>query len=127
MFQFEACSVGRHIAVHIYVYIYIYIPYFMSACLLDWKKTTAIRRIAVRGTGVSRHHGAQLRGPLYDVVRSLRGALNWTPILPTNTSLSNSQCELFQCRLSHSLCRGVNNNFIESYRQRYNYVTTTSN
>ena len=51
-------------------------------------KTTVIRRIAVRETGVSRHHEGTIAGPLKNLGSSqhsivkmwLRGTLNWFPL-----------------------------------------------
>ena len=60
-------------------------------------KTTTIRVIAVRETGVSRHHGTQLRTPMKSTVhhssiilRSLRESLDWAPIMPRDSRLSDS-------------------------------------
>ena len=60
-------------------------------------KTTTITHTAVRKPDVFRHHGAQLMAlwnPLYHhntiVLRDLMGAFNWFPIIPRDSSLSDS-------------------------------------
>ena len=65
-------------------------------------KTTAIRRVADRETGVYRHHRGPIKSPLETpayhsaiILRYLRGALNWNPIMPKDTSLTGSQCDFF--------------------------------
>ena len=69
-------------------------------------KTTPVRRVAVRESGVSRHHmGAQLRALLKPldchstiVSRGLRRALNWSPIMPRNVSLWGNECNFIPVR-----------------------------
>ena len=65
-------------------------------------KITAIRRIVVRETGVSRHHGGPIesltetsRTSQHSIVlRDFREALNWAPIMPRDASDSDSHaCE----------------------------------
>ena len=59
--------------------------------------------IALWETSVSRHHGGTIEGPLKHVHHStilLRGlwtTLNWVPIISKDASLSDNQCEIFQC------------------------------
>ena len=61
--------------------------------LFQTQKTTAVRRVAFRETGVSRH-------PSDDhstiVLRGLRETLNCPPIMPRDASLSDSRCKIFQ-------------------------------
>ena len=64
-----------------------------SPCQME-EKTTAIRRIAVLETGISRHHVCPIQvlpGTLQcDGPKGLRRAINWAPILTTEASLSDS-------------------------------------
>ena len=78
-----------------------------SSRFLAWNilagKTTAVRRIAVQKTDVSRHQWAQLWSPLKPRVhystfalRGLRWALNLATIMPRDTSHSDNKCKFFQ-------------------------------
>ena len=55
-----------------------------SIVSIQTRKTTAIRRIAVRETDVSRHHEELFKDPMRPhrtmVLESLRGYLTWLPI-----------------------------------------------
>ena len=74
----------------------------MYVCLA--RKTTAIPRIAVRETDISRHHEDLIEGPLksfgpseYYGIEGLKGGgLNFTTIMPSNASLSDSWCKFSQ-------------------------------
>ena len=65
-------------------------------------KTAPITRVAVRETGVSRHHGGSIVGPreiqrtshTAFVLRGLRWVL-WASIMPRDAGLSDSQCKIF--------------------------------
>ena len=46
-------------------------------------KTSSIRRIAVRETGISRHHGVPIHSTI--VLRGIRESLNWASITPRET------------------------------------------
>ena len=61
-----------------------------------------IRRTTIRETYVSRLYGDQSKVPLKPnvyhstiVLRGLTGAVNWSPIMPRDASLSDSQFESF--------------------------------
>ena len=58
----------------------------MRALFLSRLKKTAISRIAIRETRVSRHHVSPVNGPSSHhtaiVWGDLSGALNWDPIMP---------------------------------------------
>ena len=75
-------------------------PNFLTRKLfktLKLSKTTLIRDIAVRVTGVSQHHGGVNWGPPWKPLTSqhyhiegLKGALDWSPIMLKDVSLSDS-------------------------------------
>ena len=58
------------------------------------EKTTAIRRIAVQVSSVSRHNGGPTDAPpQYNsalMYGGFHGALNWAPMIPRDASLSDS-------------------------------------
>ena len=63
-------------------------------------KITAIRRIAVRETGISRYHRDPIKGSpetprtsQHFYIGGFKGALNWDPIMPRDASLSDSECK----------------------------------
>jgi len=66
----------------------------------DWKK--AIRRIAVRNSGVSWHYDCTIKGPLIPLRASqhsgIKGGINWTPMIPRNAGLSDRRCNFIGSR-----------------------------
>ena len=59
---------------------------------------------AVREASVSRYNGGPIEGSpetprtsQHYHFEGLKGALNWSPIMPRDPSLSDSQCKFFQC------------------------------
>ena len=89
--------------------------------------TTAIRRTAVRETGLSRYHGGKIEGPPdvpsasqhSIVLRGLRGFCNWVLFMPRGASLSDRKCEFFQSMfsdkfLSHFMCTYLESSLTQS-------------
>jgi len=73
------------------------------------KKKTAIRRIAVRETGVSRHHGGSTKGPPKPIgpsqhyrIEGFKGGPQLVPIMPRDAFLSDNRCYFSQ---SGNCCR----------------------
>ena len=65
-------------------------------------KTTAIRYIAIRETGVSRHIGSLIEGTPETPCTSqhynnegFKRGHNWSPIMPKDVSRLDSECEIF--------------------------------
>ena len=105
-----------HSCTHIVVFCAVWnavIRYRIPDPSLSWRtlhrtaNATALRRAAVRGTGVFRHHGAQLRASLEpsDCHRTIvsscsKGALHLSPIMPRCSSLSDSRGAISSCHSS---------------------------
>ena len=73
------------------------------------EKAAAIRLLAVRETGVFRHHMDAILGPpetprtsQHYHIEGLKGALNWAPIMPLDACLSDSRCKYLLWRSYHT-------------------------
>ena len=79
-------------------YIYLQNKIYKNNWEARQEKTTAIRRIAVRETGVSRPHGGPIEGPPEAPrapqryrVEGFKGALNYSPIMPRDARPSDPE------------------------------------
>ena len=82
----------------------------LTSTLFKIETITPIRRIAVRETSISRHNHVY---PIEDtpceaqhsiLLKSLRGALIWAPIMPRDTSFSDSRCQYFRSLACNNVC-----------------------
>ena len=48
-------------------------------------------------------------------IEGFKGALNWSPIMPRDASLSDSRCEVFQSRLFYESVLKEKNNFMSVF------------
>ena len=90
--------------IYIYPHIYIYVLFLIRTPV--WK-TTMIRRIAVRKTAFSRHHGGRIKGHLKPfephgcmMARGLRGPFNSAPNMPGSVSPTSLPLSMFHHNIS---------------------------